>query len=205
MNGKYGAKEIKNRVPHGYPAVVDPAPGPNGEPEGSLQVINDADSFIRLVGLTNLWTRSFTVSCWVYPEQDGVDIMTTKQGHGGFHLQIEGWEFKSLLRSQYASNSPLYNRMKVEAKKWVYVAVSYDSNTGIQSLWVNGSPITQPARGPIDPPIAFQIGVVNNNINGFRFRIAQMKFYDIALSAEQIEATENVGVGNYVHYYFILT
>ena len=32
--------------------------------------------------------------------------------------------------------------MKVEAKKWVFVAVSYDCNTGIQSLWVNGSPIT---------------------------------------------------------------
>ena len=197
MNGKYGAKEIKNRY-QGYPGIVDPAPGPNGEPEGSLQLMNDMDSFIRLVGLDNLWTRSFTVSCWVYPEQSHVNIMTTQQGHGGFHLEIENWMLKSLLRFQYASYSPLYNRMKVETNKWAYVALTYDYNTGIHRLWVNGSPITQhlPARGQIDPPATFQVGVINKNVRGFRFRIAQLKFYDVALSADQLEATKNVGVGN---------
>ena len=197
LNGKYRGKEIKNRY-QGYPALVDPAPGPNGEPDGSLQLINDMDSFIRLVGLDNLWTRSFTVSCWVYPEQYWVNVMTTQQGHGGFHLEIENWMLKSLLRFQYASYSPLYNRIKVESKKWVYVAVTYDYNTGIHSLWVNGNPITQqlPAGGQLDPPITFQIGVINKYVHGFRFRIAQLKFYDVALSADQLEATKNVGVGN---------
>ena len=160
--------------------------------------MNDMDSFIRLVGLDNLWTRSFTVSCWVYPEQSHVNIMTTQQGHGGFHFQIENWMLKSKLRSQYASYSPLYNRMKVETNKWAYVALTYDYDTGIHRLGVNGSPNTQhlPARGQIDPPATFQVGVINKNVRGFRFRIAQLKFYDVALSADQLEATKNVGVGN---------
>lgn len=204
LNGKYGAKEVKNRY-QGYPGIVDPAPGPNGEPEGSLQFIKDIDSFIRLVGLDNLWTRSFTVSCWVYPEEYWLKILTTQQGHGGFHLEIENWMLKSLLRFQCASHSPLYNRIKVESKTCVYAALTYDYNTGIHSLWVNGSPITQqlPAMGQMDPPMTFEIGNLGKNVRGFRFRIAQLKFYDVALSADQLEATKNVGVSNYLFLFLI--
>ena len=70
----------------------------------------------------------------------------------------------------------------------------------IHKLWVNGSPVTQnlPAMSQIDSPTTFQSGVIGNNVHGFRFRIAQLKFYDVALSSDQIEATKNVGVGNYL-------
>ena len=169
LNGKYGAKEVRNRFPQGYLGIVDPAPGPSGEPEGSLQLVNDGDSFIRLVGLEDLWTRSFTVSCWVYPEEYWVNILTTHQSHGGFYLEVENWMLKSLLRNPYAQYSPLSNSIKVESKKWVYVALTYDYNTGIHKLWVNGSPVTQnlPAMSQIDSPTMFQSGVNGNNVHGF--------------------------------------
>ena len=94
----------------------------------------------------------------------------------------------------------------MESKKWVYVALTYDYNTGIHRSWVNGSPVTQnlPAMSKIDPPTTFQSGVIfGNNHHGFRFRIAQLKFYNDALSADQIEATKNVGVGNYLLLFLI--
>lgn len=202
LNGKYGAKEYKNRLPEGYKGIVNPAPGPNGEPDGSLQFMGDRNSFVRLIGFKDVWNPrefSFTVTCWFYLDYLHGPIFASSGGTGVELFLMHRHLFGSFVRK--TTRYPEIKSHKLDLGKWYYVALTYDHNTGIENLWLNGELHATLNMGVITqedlaPEVASGSAPTYNLF--FTGRIVQLKVYNVALSAAQVEATNNVRTGKYI-------
>ena len=79
--------------------------------------------------------------------------------------------------------------------QWHYVGASYDYTTGMASLWANGVRVLEKNIGA-----GITLGTQDNVRVGVRAkdrRIAAIQFYDVALTAEQINKVKHLGLGKH--------
>ena len=79
------------------------------------------------------------------------------------------------------------------AGKWVHVAASYNHNTGINSLYINGHLRASQNIGTgyeiATTSQKVRMGISVNNNRYFKGKIAKMLVYDVALNEAQIKAS----------------
>jgi len=131
--------------------------------------------------------------CWVQP--GGQDGPLFSYGDNGVLMQIVDGKFVNEIVKR--SSQPLTSTQTAEilpAGKWVHVAASYDHNTGINSLYINGHFSISQNIGK-DYQIATNSYTVRMGFKDceettyFKGKIAEIKVYDVALNKAQIQTS----------------
>lgn len=117
-----------------------------------LELVGDNNSFFK----SDINLTSFSISFWIYPLTYAKDETVLKIGSQYFNSeksQIENesinakivdgkvvWDFINIFSdksNKYKLKIESYNR--IEAEKWSHITISYNSFTGIITLYINGN------------------------------------------------------------------
>lgn len=133
--------------------------------------------------------RSITVLCWVYLNSAAVSVSLVT--FGKVRLGVR----QGSLVANYTSEKSLSTDKPMTPNKWHYVGSSYDHNSGIASLWVNGTRVknkTIGARIVLATDQHVRIGGmgISSDPSGRNGRIAAMQVYDVALTEDKINAVK---------------
>ena len=166
--------------PDSIPSNVQLADGPDGEYEGSYQFLGTQNSFITLPNLGGLDVQySLTVLMWVYLQgQDGPLFNYRPSGDWKVHIWLaNGGKFYS---SMVKRGGPMLTHSQSPAplmiRQWAYVATSYDYNTGITRMWVDGIEIDQLHIGvqSLTTNYDVRIGVKDDDGRRFKGRVSRV-------------------------------
>ena len=177
--------------------------GPQGAKQGAYEFSGNNNSYIEFPNGNGILDvqNSITLMCWVRPGgQDGPLFNYKKTGDFGVHIWIEGNGkfFNRITKSgSYAHLDPLRTNQSLEVGKWVHVAATYNSYTGVNSIYVDGvlnktQNVEKGVRIATNDP-AVRMGVKIGDSRYFKGAITKMMVYDVALRAEQILAVRNQG------------
>jgi glucose/arabinose dehydrogenase len=171
---------------------------------GNALSFNGTSNYVDLGNPTKLrLTGSMTWSAWIYatgnPPDDGQIVAKSNNGGGAGG----GWQFKTSpdtgphtfgvgVSADGAANAQRYSRTVRALNTWYYVAGVYDAPAKKLDIYVNGVLDDGVLRGTI-PAGQFDS---NQNVNigrrtgGFYFKgtIDEVRVYDAALSAAQVQA-----------------
>ncbi|KAJ7386236.1 hypothetical protein OS493_010633 [Desmophyllum pertusum] len=202
LNSKYEAREINNKQPEGTLGNVSLAAGPDGKPGGSFQFFGQVNSYIDFPNDGGLdVNHSITMLCWVYPESSAISgplFYYTDYNPsvvGGVQLWIDSGKLVARFEESY--QEPLTTTDPLALNNWHYVGSSYDGNTGMASLWLNGTSVVSQDIGYITLATGYNVamGEIYDN-RFFQGRITAMQVYDVALTAVQINAVKDAGRGD---------
>ena len=201
LNEKFQANEKDGKQPNGITQKVTTTNGPNNERNGAYQFSGTSNSFIEFPNNGGLDTRhSITLMCWVQPGgKDGPLFNYRKSGPWGVHIWIVSGRFFNRITKypNHAFTNAIATDQPLSVGHWAHVAATYDHNTGVNSLFVNGhlSKTQNIGRGyEISTNDAeVRMGVKHGDNRFFNGKIAQMKVFDFALDEHQIEAAMNEG------------
>ena len=199
LNARYKAAEKEDRQPKGILGNVGITDGPYNEPGGAYMFYGTVSSYIDFPNNRGLDTRfSITLMCWVQPGgQDGPLFTNTVYPYGPHGVQM--WIFYGNFFIQIVKHRPYRPLMGLRAAEvlpageWVHVAASYNHNTGINSLYINGHLRASQNIGTgyeiATTSQKVRMGISVNNNSYFKGKIAKMLVYDVALNEAQIKAS----------------
>ena len=192
--------------------------GPANECNGAYRFKGATDSFIQFPNTGGILDvkYSITLMCWVRPGgQDGPLFNYKRQGAWGVHIWIasNGRFFTRITKfGSYAFLPGLSTDQPLQQGRWYHVAATYDSNTGVNSIYVDGvltktQNIGTGYRISTNDP-AIRMGVKVGDGRLFNGAITQLGIYDVSLTGDQIRAVIKQG-GNiddvFIPMYVIIT
>jgi len=190
LNARHKAAEKESRQPTGILGDVAITNGPYNKPGGAYTFYGTESSYIEFPNRGGLDTRfSITLMCWVQPSgQDGPLISYGKDGLG---VQITIARGKFSLTLSDLPVSGLSSAQVLPTEVWVHVAATYNYHTGNRSLFINGD-LKVLSHIPTRYAIAtnadkVRMGARGNDNGYFKGKIAEIKVYDVALNAAQIQ------------------
>ena len=205
LNSFFETREITNKQPQGIRGDLSLATGPSGGAGGSYQFFGHPNSYIEFPNDGGLDLKnSITLLCWLYFENTraGPIFNYKSSGRWAVHVWIN-WDGKLYVHfrnREYLSTSyPFWTNQPLATHKWHYIGASYDHITGMASLWVNGVRVVEKNIGAgitLGTQDNVRVGVKADDTRYLTARIAAMQFYDVALTAEQINKVKNLGLGN---------
>jgi len=210
LNARYKAAEKENRQPKGLLRNVGLADGLYNKPGGAYMFYGTYNSYIEFPNNGGLDTRfSITLMCWVQPGVEGaygpLFMYTYPFSRFGVLLFILDGKFLIGIakRRAFQSDNHVTTAEVLPAGEWVHVAGSYDHNTGINSLYINGHlKASQHIGTGYEIATASQrvrMGAEDQDNQYFRGKIAEMKVYDVALNEAQIQTS--IGQGNCIFFW----
>ena len=146
--------------------------------------------------------HSITLLCWLYPENANFApvIIYNPSGKWSVWFWIFFGKFYADFRNRgYLSpRDSLLTNQSLVTHQWHYVGASYDYTTGMASLWANGVRVVEKNIGAgitLGTQGNVTVGVNADYRRYLRARIAAIQFYDVALTAEQINKVKRLGLG----------
>ncbi|XP_044178674.1 sushi, von Willebrand factor type A, EGF and pentraxin domain-containing protein 1-like [Acropora millepora] len=170
--------------------------GPANESNGAYQFKGATNSFIQFPNTGGILDvkYSITLMCWVRPGgQDGPLFNYKRQGAWGVHIWIyDNGKFYVQI-TKFGSHETLkYLRtdLPLQQGRWYHVAATYDSKTGVNSIYVDGvlsktQKIGTGYRISTNDP-AIRMGVKIGHSDLFNGAITQMGIYNVSLTGDQI-------------------
>ena len=210
LNSQYGTRALANSQPQGTPVGVTLAAGPNGKTGGSYQFTGKANSYIEFPNNGGLDAkRSITMLCWLYPQNTNGPIFNYKtSGSWGVHMWVvSGKLFARFTKRNYQFTPALTTSQSLALNQWQYVGASYNHNTGVASLWLDGQQVMQTNIGAgmtLGTHDNVRMGAKVGDGRYFKGRIAAMEIYDVALTEEQVNTVKIRGEGNHCEVAFYL-
>ena len=204
LNSFFETREITNKQPQGIRGDVSLAIGPNGDIGGSYRFSGHANSYIEFPNDGGLDLKhSITLLCWLYPENtyDGALFNYKSRGAWAVHFWIgpNGIIYVHFRNRDYLNTwGSLSTNQPLATHKWHYIGASYDYITGMESVWVNGVRVVERNIGAgitLGTQDNVRVGVKADDPRHLTARIAAMQFYDLALTAEQINRVKHLGLG----------
>jgi len=132
-------------------------------------------------------------------------------GNHGVYLSIADDELVIVIvkHKSFQSLTYLATAGVLPAGEWVHVAGSYDHNTGINSLYINGH-LTASKNISTGYSIEttfprVRMGSHDLFIQEFKGKIAEMKVYDVALNEAQIQSSIRQGSCTYIFLEIVLS
>ena len=200
LNARYKAEEKENRQLRGILGEVSTTNGPYNEPGGAYKFYGTVSSYIEFPNNRGLDTQfSITLMCWVQPGGQDGPLFTYGVFGWGVHMWIvDGKFFFKIIKRSFESLTSIKTAEVLPAGMWVHVAASYDHNTGVVSLYIQGHLNDRTVIGK-----GYQISTSarrvrmgtkgDNNQTYFKGKIAGMKVYDVALNEAQIQTSIRQG------------
>lgn len=199
FNTAYTTKDMMGKQPDGIPSNVQLAVGPDGNSGGSYQFLGTSNSYIELPNNGGLDTQySLTILMWIYLEElhDGPLFNYRPASPFGVHVWIAagGKLFFRLANRQDAVYDFMVSQ-PLNSGQWIYVGASYDYNTGVARMWIDGTEVAQSNYGvfTLSTSSNVRIGVKSDESRYFKGRIAKVQVYNVALNLEQVLAVKTRG------------
>lgn len=202
FNSAHTTKDMLGSQLDGIASNVQLATGPKGNAGGSYRFMGTSNSYIELPNSGGLDTMySLTVVMWIYPEGPTAGPLfnygtsTTNLWRLHFWIAVGGnFFFRPADRqgNMYSSvTSP------ATSGQWHYVAVSYDYNTGVARLWIDGVEKGKETVGvfQLATDLNVRIGVKTGDARYFKGRVTGIQVYNVALNRDQIMAVKTRGEG----------
>ena len=180
----------KHRNPPGRKVGVVLARGPDNHPKGAYY-FSGRRSYVLIPNNGCLDTRySITIIAWVYPVRPGPI----------FHFNPKGWAvhlWMTKVNELFVRFVPRGGRRvaavtsrRIKPRAWNFIAASYDHQTGLATLWLEGLPIAQKNIGRFRGGLATNYPVVIGRKPGdrraFRGKISCLQVFNAALTRAQI-------------------
>ena len=197
LNATYALKDSTGNQPDGITSNVQFAVGPDGNPQGSYQFFGVVSSYVELPNNGGLdIMHSMTLVMWVYSEgTDGPLFNYRPSGNWATHFWVNGGQFFTrFVKRNYEFLDALISSV-ITTKRWYYVGTSYDYNTGLARLWVDGVEVHQLNVGIYTLATVgnVRIGVKSDDNRYFKGRVSKVQVYNVALTLEQVQAVKYRG------------
>ncbi|XP_078581940.1 uncharacterized protein LOC144865229 [Branchiostoma floridae x Branchiostoma japonicum] len=204
LNARYGASDITGNGNDGTATGTQLATGPYGDANGAFLFSGTANSYIDIPNNGKLDVRySFTILAHVNPTGEAgpiFDYVGTNPNiwHWALHfwqLLPEELQLRPVGRDGYFS--PFVIARVLQLNSWNYVGCTYDSETGMASIWGNGELARQQHIGVAEVASrhSVRVAVRNGDDRCFAGRIACLQLYDFAMTQEQIVAARDACKG----------
>ncbi|XP_031565061.1 uncharacterized protein LOC116300342, partial [Actinia tenebrosa] len=200
LNSLHTTKDISNSyLTAGIAVGVSLAPGPDDKPGGSYYFPGSPGSYIDIPKQPKLDTRySISIFAWIYNQGTAGPIIIYATGTSQYALHmfinIEPANFFFRLTGRaFTSNTALtYNLVTVN--NWRYVGYTYDYNTGLQRLYVDGVKVREGIVPKQEIATNHKVRIGGNKQGDgrvFKGRISCVQIYDKALTQAQVLAVKN--------------
>ena len=175
------------------------APGPDGQPDGSVEFSGRPSSYIRLPN-TRPTKDSITLLIWIFSKgtQGPIFHFTTGKSrqifNPGMILQLSLSRpniVANFLRRRGRRASLRANlKGKIRPRRWYFIGLSYNKNNGIARLYVNNRVVARKTIGSFNLATNFPVrmGAVKGNRRWFRGRVSCLQLYKVPLTTGQIAA-----------------
>ncbi|XP_022807962.1 uncharacterized protein LOC111344964 [Stylophora pistillata] len=171
------------------------APGPFGNPNGSFFFSGMNDSFVHLENNRQLDTRfSTSIFAWVYLQNSTGFIYKYETVYRFFTCSLMVVHQSLGVQVTYMDRKTLkayflHEKNILNSDEWNFIGTTYDYHTGIATIFVNNSVVTQRVL-----KVKMELGTASEVLMGgstrwnrfFRGRISCLQVYDQALSVDQI-------------------
>ena len=139
---------------------------------------------------------SMTLVMWVYSEgTDGPLFNYRPSGNWATQFWVNGGQFFTrFIKRNHEFVDPLTSSVITE-NRWYYVGMSYDYNTGLARLWVDGVEVHQLNVGiyTLGTVGNVRVGVKSDDNRYFKGRVSRVQVYNVALTLEQVQAVKYRG------------
>ncbi|KAI8498801.1 hypothetical protein Bbelb_232540, partial [Branchiostoma belcheri] len=175
--------------------------GPFGDADGAFLFAGTAGSYLDIPNNGKLDVRySYTILAHIYPTGPRGPIFHYRTNtnapyydHGVHFWQVEpGQLFNRVIeRGMSYHTSPVVVADVLVQNAWNYVGGSYNSVTGMASLWYNGEFVGETYAGYSELETQAAIRVAMREVADSRYfagRIACLQLYDFAMTQAQVEA-----------------
>ena len=202
-------------------------PGPNGtkdEADGNNGVLingvkivfsrfgisfkfDGIDDYIEVPDADNLDVTSITIDAWVKPEHKefGSQRIISKGISYGLFIAEEN-DYRCFFEFENVSRIELYSNINTSYGIWSHIACSYEENTGVAKLYVDGDVVafvdSQDNNPLLDEKRNLMIGYLCYRdeppspcavFGNFKGLIDEVEIHNVALSEEEIKAIYDAG------------
>ena len=191
MNGKYKTREITGRRSEGSLCGVDLAPGLKEQVDGSYRLESQADSFIEFPNNEGLDIKdSTTILFCMHPQATDGPIFRIKSSNpSSIHIRMESGKLVAEFTGRNHQCTKLTTDQPLPLNQWHHVGSSYDQNTGMASLWLNGQQVEKKYIGDgmhVATQDNVRVGATGDGGPYFKGRITAMEIYNVALRKKQM-------------------
>ena len=209
LNKEYTTEDLQRRPAiKGIASNVVLTSGPYNEPNGAYKFSGNANSYIEFPNGQGAdgerildAKKSITLLCWVRPGGKDGPLFNYNKNAWGVHIWIalNGKFFVRITKANPAHSFYVHvvTDQRLEVGKWVHVAATYNFNTGVNSIYVDGvlkktrNIGTGPQISTNDAQV--RMGAREHDGRYFNGAIAQMGVWNVALTPAQILAVRNKG------------
>ncbi|XP_070535747.1 uncharacterized protein [Ptychodera flava] len=194
LNGAYGYRDAMDRRSDGSMTSTSLVTGPNGETQGAHYFSGTTGSYMEIPNDGTLNVQySMTMLAWILPEATDGPV---------FHFGPSDWK----LTLWQMSTNTLYVRFVFQdgsnveltadvliANAWNYVGASYNYNTGVGRLWLNGVEVASQDIGvkTMSANTNVRVAYQGSDNRIYQGRIFCLQLYSRALSAAEILSVKN--------------
>ncbi|XP_019623012.1 PREDICTED: uncharacterized protein LOC109469067 [Branchiostoma belcheri] len=192
LNGYLRGKDIGGYAVHSFTDNLEFAEGVGGIAEGSITFTTNAPYLI--IDMPSDTISTFSVTLLVYPEASSSvnHVMTALNNQGEIKMKINIFNNTDLDAIFFfpSGDFKLSARNAILLQKWIFVVLTYDINTQVARLWVNGVPVIEGQVGSLN--IQVKRIVVSNDRYPFNGRISCLQIYEIALNSTHVRKAGNL-------------
>lgn len=193
LDSATGGRDISlNKAPTAKLSNTRPAKGPDGTKRGATTLLGEPNSYIEIPNNGKLDAKdAITICAYIQHDGNAGPIVNFKRGPAwGVHF----WMAKpKVLFARFVSRNgkmtqPIFSKPIVPRRAWSFVCTSYDKDTGVAKLWLNGSPkkVKKVGRFSIATKEPIRIGAKIGDSRTFRGKIACVQIYSAALFKRQV-------------------
>ena len=187
--------------------------GPFGKADTAYEFSGIGSSHITIPQSAHLDTKnSITILVWIFQTAQAGSVIqylgNNNKGVGLYTLDSNSIMVQFLERSG-ESLSFLRNHSVSLQNKWQYVGTSYNFNTGIATLWIDGIDVRQMNLGKVELSTDkdIRLGSGQGKGDSFEGRISCLQIYDKALTRDEVSAVrkrcfQEDGLGEYEFFFF---
>ena len=170
---------------------------------GKALYFNGVSAWVTIPDASSLdLTTGMTLEAWVYspvtPENWRSVLVKEGSGNAPYYLYASSSNARGPAGGGFIGGSDqiVYGGTSLQAKTWTHLAVTSDGTT--QRLYVNGVQVASRAQSGTMPVSTGAMRIGGNSIWGeyFKGRIDEVRVYNRALTASQIQADMNTPIGS---------
>eukprot|EP00058_Branchiostoma_floridae_P000417 XP_002585905.1 hypothetical protein BRAFLDRAFT_110811 [Branchiostoma floridae] len=207
LNARFGASDITGNGNDGTSTGTQLAAGPYGDADGAFLFSGTANSYIDIPNNGKLDVRySFTILAHVYPTgEDGPIFDYVGTNPNTWYWALHFWQYQphDLQLRPIGREGPFSDHVVarvLQLNDWNYVGGTYDSTTGVASLWSNGELAREQYIGVAEVASQHPVRVAvraqdEDDSRYFAGRIACLQLYNYAMTQEQIVAARDACKG----------
>ncbi|XP_078602190.1 uncharacterized protein LOC144876595 isoform X2 [Branchiostoma floridae x Branchiostoma japonicum] len=192
LNAQYGASDITGNGNDGVATGTRLVPGPYGNVNGAFLFSGTANSYIDIPNNGGLDVRSsYTILAHIYPTGEAGPIFNYVGNNNQWAVHLWQTGPQDLFMRTVGRDghfSPAVGAAVLRQDAWNYVGGTYDSSTGVASLWINGERVGQKMIGVSSVASQYPVRVAKRDGDGriYAGRIACLQLYNFAMTADQI-------------------